>query len=94
MPLMRFIRICRESAESLKGAGTMNPSPEELTRCLNNALFMGLLQRTLDDNTKTHLTSKLNLGHMEIPEFTLVQQTLEKRLNATQSGEKKSTVSA
>lgn len=76
--------ICRES---LGAKGIQNPTSEQLSNAICNALLMGLLFRTLDDNLKTALSSALNLQSMELPAFRELLGALEKRLLATQSGE-------
>lgn len=76
--------ICRES---LGAKGLHDPTPEQMSNAISNALLMGLLFRTIDDNLKTAVSSSLNLQSMELPAFRDVLGVLEKRLLATQSGE-------
>lgn len=77
--------VCRES---LAAKGIKDPTPEVLLKSVNNALYLGLMLHTLDDYLKTQLASTLNIKTMELPEIPDVIAALEKRLVATQSGEK------
>lgn len=72
--------ICKHS---LSGKGQENPSKESLYETMLNAVFMALITRTLDDSLKVYLTSKLNLGALEIPDFERALKVMESRLAAT-----------
>lgn len=71
--------MCREYINSLT---PMMGREASLESVMLDALLSALFLRTVDDNTKTYLTSKLNLKSSSIPDFKELIATLEKRLNA------------
>lgn len=83
--------ICKES---LASGGLQNPSELQLSICVTDALYFALLLRTVNVSVKTFITSKLNLKPMELPKFADIRTTLEKRVNASQGEERKSSSSA
>lgn len=80
--------LCRES---LGAKGNDEPSVEVLQKTMINAIFLGMLMRTLDDSLRTYVATNMKLETLEIPDFKAVLAVLEKRFVATQSGEEKPT---
>lgn len=72
--------------DSLKAKGEVDPSRLEIVEGERDALYLGLLMRSIDDQMKTHLATSMKLEAMELPEFSKVLAALDKRLVAISQG--------